>query len=127
MAQTRLVAEQMADADVVLQVFEHIDAAQAGRARVRTHHAHAAKFGNPALDRVAQPEVAFIQQFQYHHRGDQLGARIRAVDVIRAQRLASIQIGFANTNPVNDFAIFEHKGRDARQQAAIQTGLQDGV
>ncbi len=96
--------QQVAHGDVLGQCLGIVERRSTG-----PQHARRSKGRDPLLDRLVERDAAFVHEHQRHHGGDQLGVRLRPVDMVRPYRLAPFDVGFTDAERVDHSAAPEYQ------------------
>ena len=121
-AQPRTVAHQMADGD---RPPGGLGLVQRGRAGAQNHAV--SKLRNEGLDRIVQPQSAFLDQQQRGAGGDQLGIGKDAKDVVDPQWRLRFLVGPSDAIHVHQISADQHRGRNTGQDVAVNEALHGGV
>ncbi|MGY4193136.1 hypothetical protein ACVIM9_002477 [Bradyrhizobium sp. USDA 4520] len=117
-AEAGRVAQQMANGDRPLRRFGVVD-----RRRARPQHLAVSELRDEGLDRIVEPEAAFLDQQQRRAGGDQLGVGEDAEDVIGAQRNLRFLVGPSDAARVSDVAPDQNRPGDAGQEIVVDVAL----
>ena len=117
-AQPGAVAQELADGDRALRRLGVIE-----RRCARAQDFSISELRNEFLDRVIEPEFAFLEQQQRRAGGDQLGVGEDAEDMVGAERRLRFLVGPADAIHVDEVAPDHDRPGNAGQQVAVDIAL----